>query len=207
MTKRYQKLRCVLPKLEDSIGVRKILDDIINELDLTYKRYKLDLLEPLPPAEPRLSSSKTEILEQQLCLHELSPDILENVINEPEKSGIDPQAHHGQEHIAGQISNRKYDTNSKTLYYNKNFSKVPSSSNLLELTSSTACVYHTLDEILQHIKIEDSYTISEPSSETCDVKGSVYFFEKSGIVQGREIIMCALHIPPIRRGEAISYFS
>uniref|UniRef100_A0A1I8MUJ3 Uncharacterized protein n=1 Tax=Musca domestica TaxID=7370 RepID=A0A1I8MUJ3_MUSDO len=197
MTKRYQKLRCVLPKLEDPIGVRKILDDIINELDLTHKRYKLELLEPLPPAEPRLSSSKMEILEKQLCLHELSPDILENIINEPEKSGI---AHHDQEHIAEPISNKKNDTNSKTLYYNKNFCKVPSSSNLLEQTSSTAYVYHTLDEILQHIKIEDSYTISEPSSETCDVKGRVYFFEKSGIVQGRETIMCALHIPPIRRG-------
>ncbi|XP_061398688.1 uncharacterized protein LOC133334406 [Musca vetustissima] len=197
MTKRYKKLRCYLPKLNDPIGIRKILDDVINELDLTHKRYKFNLREPPPPAEPKLSSSRSELLEDNKCLHELSPDVTENYIQ-------DVNVNQEQETILENLSKRQDADIPKTLYFNKTFSKIQSTTNLPEQTSSRACVYHTLDAILNNVKLEDSYTISEPCIETCDPKGTVYFFEKCGTVQGQQMEMCALHIPPIRRGYEVS---
>ncbi|XP_073825858.1 uncharacterized protein isoform X2 [Musca autumnalis] len=188
MSKRYQKLRCFLPKLQDAIGIRNILDDIINELDLTHKRYKLDLVEPLPPAEPRLSCNIYELLENNSNLHELSPNMVKD------------DTYEGKYLTKNSVEQNGNACISKTLYFNKKFSKVPSTSNLPEQSSSRACAYHTLNEILANVKLEDSYTTSEPSIDTCNLKRTVYFFEKSGIVHGKQMEMCALHIPPVRRG-------
>lgn len=156
VSKRYQQQRCFLRDREDSADVRGLLNEMIDNLDLTHKRYKFEWPESPLPIESGMSYSEESIhsdFEKDLDVH------------------IKPQ--HFQED--------KEDPNT-------------------ERRSSELCVHHTLDQIFGNLKLEDSYCIYEPSSDTCDPKRSVYFVEKSGELEVDEKRICALHTPPIPKG-------
>lgn len=169
VSKRYQQQRCYLRDREDSADVRGLLNEMIDNLDLTHKRYKFEWPESPLPIESGMSSSEESIhsdFGKDLDVH------------------INPQ--HFQED--------KEDPNTN-ISNDQSFASI-----LTERRSSELCVHHTLDQIFGNLKLEDSYCISEPSSDTFDPKRSVYFVEKSGELEVDQKLICALHTPPIPKG-------
>lgn len=62
-------------------------------------------------------------------------------------------------------------------------------------------VMETLDLILNFLKIEDSYEVSEASSEDCQKRKTVNFYKKTGKLAAKQTAECLLHIPAVRSGE------
>ncbi|KAL9924984.1 uncharacterized protein ACN2A1_010385 [Glossina fuscipes fuscipes] len=219
LTLRYQKYRCLLKKIEyDPMNIKGIVYELIENLDLSHKRYKLDWVEPEPPlVEERKDDEMPEhyILPEDLQkptidseyenlqnLHaykgklSLEPSmqlttLIENTIDtalETDPSSIEANLKFVEKNLDGQV-----------LFFNKRFDIEPSMGASAG-TSKQTCVYQTVDHILDHLKLEDSYSISQPSTETCELARSIYFLEKFGMLAENQKEMCALHLPPVRKG-------
>lgn len=212
ISRRYQKFKCVLKEFYDPINVKEILYEIIENLDLNAKRYKLSSYQTLPPLfncsiidnkfrnaiktnskiinylGTSYTNSNAHLIQAQI------DDVLNMEITQP------------QEHFEEKLKEIEDHFNLQTVYINRKFE---ASSNTLtyaaeKISSVETCVYYTFDDILGHLKLEDSYdNLSLRSSESCTLRNSVYFFEKCGLVQKNQREMCALHVPPIRKGKNV----
>ncbi|KNC22402.1 hypothetical protein FF38_04659, partial [Lucilia cuprina] len=185
MTLRYQKYKCVLKPIKDPIEVKDILNEIMENLDLKGRRYKLCYQEDLTTA----NNPKTNDIHFSLqSIDHTQTDI--NVVKDIEQFNEETN------------EELKDHLNSQTIYFNRKFEPTSSAASAIaeEISNENTCVYHTLDHVLDHLKLDDSNVLSLPSSETCDLKNSVYFFDKCGLLQKNQKEMCVLHIPPIRRG-------
>ncbi|XP_064539581.1 uncharacterized protein LOC135429246 isoform X1 [Drosophila montana] len=69
--------------------------------------------------------------------------------------------------------------------------------------SSTSFVQHTIDHILDRLKIESSQQLSDPSSEYCFSDRFIYFYDKTGQVQKLDNQECLLHLPHVRRSHEV----
>lgn len=220
LTLRYQKYRCLLKKIEyDPMNIKGIVYELIENLDLSHKRYKLDWVELEPPfveqyedgempehytapeeMQKSMIDSEYENL-QNLHAHKgklsLEPSmqlttLIENTIDtalERDPTSIEENLKFIEKNLEGQV-----------LFFNKRFDIEPSMGASAD-TSKHTCVYQALDHILDHLKLEDSYTTSQPSTETCELTRSIYFLEKFGMLAENQKEMCALHLPPVKKGK------
>uniref|UniRef100_A0A1A9VXN7 Uncharacterized protein n=1 Tax=Glossina austeni TaxID=7395 RepID=A0A1A9VXN7_GLOAU len=220
LTLRYQKYRCLLKKIEyDPMNIKGIVYELIENLDLSHKRYKLDWVEPEPPFVERECQDddmpehyttpeemQTPMIDseyensQNLHAHKgklsLEPSIqlttlIENTIDtalERDPSSMEENLKFIEENLEGQV-----------LFFNKRFEIEPPMDASGD-TSKQTCVYQAVDHILDHLKLEDSYTTSQPSTETCELTRSIYFLEKFGMLAENQKEMCALHLPPVKKG-------
>ncbi|XP_075147702.1 uncharacterized protein LOC142221779 [Haematobia irritans] len=200
MTKRYQKYRCHFRELQDPLNIKGILHEIIDELDLMHKRYKLEWpkAEPLPPAEPRISSNGKPVIAPKLLKESHINSHKKNIRGDLMEFG-DSKFNESIDDNVTKSQHQENHQNSPLLFFNRNFND-DSASEISDNTSTKTCVYHTMDQIFVNLKLEDSYYLSEPSSEACDPLRSVYFFQKSGILKENQMELCALHLPPVRKG-------
>ena len=189
LTRRYQKYKCYLKEIDDPINIKSIIYDIIDNLDLTVRRYRLCVDEAEREWEcfnirERFQSmdkgntkeSNTDIQIRDALSLDLNEDISYEWLEE----------HFYSDTL---FLNRKFQATSIT-------STVPKSQHLKD----EGCAFYTLEYVMNHLKLEDSYALSSPSSETCELVRSVYFFEKCGLLVENEKQYSAIHIPPIKRG-------
>lgn len=196
MTLHYRKFKCLLKDLQDPINIKEILYDIIENLDLKAKRYKLHDQENFKDnTQSNLNEINHEILHK---LNRISMQIIPQKIDDI----LNMEIEQSQEKFKENFNEIQDFFESQTLFVNRKFKAITSVTtfDMEKISDEECCVYHTLDYILGHLKLEDSYVISEPSSETCDLRNSVYFFEKCGLLAEEQKEMCALHIPAIRKG-------
>ncbi|XP_065356796.1 uncharacterized protein LOC135951140 [Calliphora vicina] len=204
MTHRYQKFKCILKDLTDPINIKEILNEIIDNLDLINRRYKLCNQEPISPLPECFEienkfrnhiQNDSEIIQR---FNRYSTDHIHSQIDD----ALNVEISQLQEEFNEKLDGIEDHFNSQTIFVNRKFTAISSTTSVAagELSNEYTCVYHTLDHILSHLKLEDSYVLSLPSTETCDLRNSVYFFDKCGVLQANEKEMCALHIPAIRKG-------
>uniref|UniRef100_A0A1A9W0K3 Uncharacterized protein n=1 Tax=Glossina brevipalpis TaxID=37001 RepID=A0A1A9W0K3_9MUSC len=215
LTLRFQKYRCLLKKMEyDPMDIKGIIYELIENLDLSHKRYKLDWNEPEPPLVKNDDSN--EMHEHYTIPEELQGETIDEKRNlqklhmgsfqlslEPLttliESSIESALEKDPTSIEENIKFIEESLDGQMLFFNKRFEIEPSIDDLTD-TSKQACVFHTVDHILDNLKLEDSYTISQASTETCELTRSIYFLEKFGILAENQKEMCALHLPPVRKG-------
>lgn len=176
----------------DYIYVKDILYEIIENLDLLGRRYKLVYEET--PSHDQCSRIHNKINEDYDFNFTGFQD--SNVNNQ--QLIDDLEISHKQEQFFKRFSDLEDNRNSHTLYVNRKF-------NISEPSSSDTCVYHTLNHVFGHLKLENSYEISQPSTYTCEPIKTVNFFEKFGILQKNQKKLCALHIPAIKRGGYLKF--
>lgn len=163
LTKRYQKYKCFLKQLQDPLNIHEIVQEIIQNLDLMHKRYKLDYQELLP--------------KEYCSVIDETSDNLESLENEEDDE---------EEQKVKLVLNANADSKSDLA---------------VSYTSDKTCVYYTIDHVCKHLKLDDSFTVSPPSSEPCDDLNVIYFYEKSGVLQPNDEIWSILHLPPVRNGK------
>ncbi|KAM7351072.1 uncharacterized protein ACRADG_004056 [Cochliomyia hominivorax] len=198
LTLHYQNYKCVLKDFPDPLNVKGIINEIIENLDLTAKRYKLCYKQiPTDTTNMECKLRKTEQILNNLNKYSSDCDIQQQIedilIMEEEEFPNDfPDKYKEIENYF----------DSRTVFVNRKYAQTSSATTLLNevVSNQETCVYHTLDDIIGHLKLDDSYTLTEPSSETCQLRNSVYFFVKCGLLAEKQREMCALHVPAIRKG-------
>lgn len=232
---RYQKYRCLLPPLEDPAGVLDIIYEIIDGLDLMNRRYKLDYVDvpkampemdaielidddnnityvPLNRIDTHcelrtLFYPKTygecQAETQKISLpHKPEPDqreLFEKMIDEAltvQNSTMEVMA-------------REYNSVSHNIAYNRKKKRNISYANFDDIlalkNTSSDNVQYVMDHVLDHLKLDDSYTISEPSSDDCNMARTIHFVNKNGTIDEQDKELCEVYLPPVRVGRCAPY--
>lgn len=221
--------------MEDPVGVRDIINEVIDDLDLEKRRYKLELAEIRDSSDietmeliddnndvtyvpinkipsdnnittffrPRTYQQCVEDTNRISLPHKLSEEYikqLENVFDQALTEGS------SEEWDKDNKSKLIKNSSVTTIMFNKGFNTTSYAdiyslqNSLPKKDSATNNVKHLIDHILEHIKLEDSYVISEPSSDTCNKEHSIYFLNKAGTINIQEKELCTVYLPPVKTG-------
>lgn len=180
LTRRNKTYKSEHREIDYHIDIKNILYIIIDKLDLTDKRYKL---------------CDDEMEKEGNKYHRIEDRFKKCIDNGNEEINTETQIN---EALSLQLAEEQTCELSDLLFENCKFDAVTSASAVQE--KGEPCSFYTLDYIINHLKLEDSHTLSSPRSEASELVKSVYFFEKCGLLLENDKQYCALHIPPIRKG-------
>lgn len=238
MSLRYQKYKCLLPPLEDPIGVVDIINEVIDSLDLERRRYKLPNTEnnnsdierielidddnhvTYVPINRIKSESNIKLIRRpqtyKPCFTNVNRislpyEINESHINILERIFDQVLTENSSEEVINDKPKLIKNSSLTTIMFNKKFNTTISyadihTSTLQKRNSPTNNVKYLINQLLDHLKLEESYEISDPSSECCDKEHTIYFLNKSGTLNDQEKELCTVYLPPVKTGKLFKYF-